>query len=151
MNRLRRCFVTPVSTSMLVTLSLNDSNKAFASNDSLVNYLTDATLLSNDAVKQYFLTHDRALFLPKPHHSVYALGPCKVSDGVSVTGIFMQAIVLDVFSAVLEAIDPTAKLSVLDVGCATGVLTFGVKHLLDVKGKVGTTNHRGTNRQSRRH
>lgn len=129
-KRLRRQFVSPVSTSMLVTLSLNDTSKTFSSNKDMVNYLTETSLVSDPLVKEFFDQHDRLSFLPE-NSKLYTLGPTKLSDQVSVTSVLMQGITLDVIAAVLRSISSTEGVKLLDVGCATGVLSFGAAFLVE--------------------
>lgn len=140
--KLRKKFSTltsGVSNDMLVSLSLSHfDSKTFDSNSKMVNFLKEKNMITFSETQKTMEKLDREIFLgsEKTEKNPYSLKAHNFVNGVDVTNPMMQAIILDCVWAGLKSFEKTEKIDFLDVGCATGFLTFGAKVISDDDIKV---------------
>src|SRR3990167_7811210 len=130
-----------VSSEMLASISIlhsaTTSNKQFKDTKDLRNYLQETTLVSGKNTLEYLERTDRKLFADQ-----ITLTSRKVPGGHGeTTSVVMQGIILDILESTFAALQVqlnTQKLKILDVGCGTGTITFGISHMLKNLGMQAT-------------
>ena len=120
---------------MLVTLSMSDNQRQFKDHKEMVKHLQDKGLVTSQKVISWLAKHDRKIFVPGLDK--YSLSSSVVSTSQSqtdqqksskyeVSSLMMQGIVLEAVELCLKSgLLDRKQVKVLDVGCSTGVLTFG--------------------------
>ena len=98
----------------------------------MVRHLQDKGLVGSSRVVDWLAKHDRKIFVPGLDK--YSLASSVVSKPTKyeVSSPMMQGIVLETVELCLKSgLLDRQQLKVLDVGCSTGVLTFGTHHLVE--------------------
>lgn len=121
-----------ISTDMLISLSLSHQEGSLSSASALVPHLQSLSVLSSPEIISFFHSHPRSLFMEESK----ALSLCAVrmeglgeEVGVEITNPAMQAVMLEIGGRAIRHIQGSKQLSILDVGCANGFLTFGLASL----------------------
>jgi SAM-dependent methyltransferase len=117
---------------MLVSLSLAHlDSKKFNSNQEMIDFLTQNGFLNFEETSQVMGMLDRSVFLDSNYlaqnnelDTLYSLKAQKFSKEVDVTNPMMQALLLDCIHASIKGCE-LEEVNMLDVGTATGILTYG--------------------------
>jgi len=110
---------------MLVSLSLAHlSNKSFPTNEAMCRFLKDNSILESDEAFESLMKIDRKKFVggDDAGRDLYSLQAARFSEGVDVSNPLMHAIVLECLVNTLKNRNQD-QAHILDVGCASGVLT----------------------------
>lgn len=126
--------ISGVSNNMLVTLSLGHlSSKTFSDHTSMVEFLAQNGFLNFTESKNSMMSLDRKSFLKESTGASdtqnYALKAQNFSKGVDISNPLMQALMLDCVLATVKGCD-LKRVNMLDIGAATGYLTFSAEKLV---------------------
>ena len=134
-KQLLRTFSSPVSTDMLVSISMLDDSLRFDDNDKLSQYLASTGVSHRHTTAGYMSIADRRLFTS--HDELYSLLPFN-DLGLQVSSAMMQSVVVDACDCVIASIDTNKPMKVLDAACSTGFWTFAAAKILSVHHPVAS-------------